>query len=121
MALITRDAIAPSALPSEEHAAPEIGGDVLVRGMDLPAFQRFALAQRKAAEPQPGEAPEEAQARAVAEVMPLLLHLCVLAGDGQPVYSPAEWAAFARKHADRTVALLEAATRLSGLADEKKA
>jgi hypothetical protein len=121
MALIAREAVAPVALPREEHPAPEIGGDVLVQGMDLAQFQRFAAAQRKAAQPQAGESDDDARQRAVVEVLPLLLHLCVVAGDGLPVYSPAEWAAFARQHGDRTVLLAEAATRRSGLGDEKKA
>lgn len=121
MALIQRDAVAPMALPREEHPVPEAGGDVVVQGLDLGQFQRFAAAQRRAAEPRDGETEAEARERSGVELVPLLLHLCVQAGDGQPLYSPAEWGAFARLHPDRTVLLAEAATRLSGLGDEKKA
>jgi len=47
------------------------------------------------------------------------LHLCVLAVDLEPVYSPAEWAAFAVRHGQRVGELWQVVERLNGLGDPK--
>ena len=121
MGLVTREAITPVALPEEQVPLPEAGGDVLVQGMDLPRLQRFAAARRRALEPKAGEAEADAQERAGTELLPLALELCVLAGDGQPVYSYAQWASFAARHPAQAMALFSKAMELSGQGDEKKA
>lgn len=121
MALLSREAIVPVALPQEEVPLPEAGGNVLVQGMDLPRLQRFAAARRRALELHGAETPEEAQERAGTELLPLALELCVLAGDGQPVYSYAQWASFAVRHPEQAMGLFSTAMRLSGQGDEKKA
>lgn len=121
MAIIGREQIAPVALPQEEVPVPEIGGDVLVQGMDLPRLQRFAAARRRALETKGDEAEADAQERAGSELLPLALELCVLAGDGLPVYSYAQWASFAARHAEQAMALFGKVMQLSGQTDEKKA
>lgn len=119
--LISREAIAPVALPEEHVEVPEIGGTVLVRGMDMPRLGRFEAARRRYVQPQGDETAEEAAERAVLELIPLALHLCVLAADGQPVYSPAEWAAFSVRHGKRVGELWQVVERLAGLDDPKNA
>lgn len=121
MTLVTRDAITPVVLPQEEAPLPEVGGSVLVQGMDLPRLQRFAAARRRALQPKPGETEADAQERAGSELLPLALEMCVLAGDGLPVYSYAQWASFAARHAQQAMGLFVQAMRLSGQDDEKKA
>jgi hypothetical protein len=119
--LVGRESIAPVSLPEEIIDVPEIGGSVLVRGMDMPRLMRFEAARRRFVQPEPGETERDAAERAASELIPVGLHLCVLAGDGQPVYSPAQWAAFAVPHGERAADLWQAVERLSGLGDQKKA
>ena len=118
--LVAREAIPAVALPEEVVPVPELGAEVLVRGMDMPRLMRFEAARRRLMEPEPGESEQDAAARAASELIPVALHLCVLAADGQPVYSPAEWAAFAVPHGERVVELWRVVERLAGLGDQKK-
>lgn len=117
--LVNRDDIKPVKLPEEVVPVPEVGGDVLVRGMDMPRLARFDSARREYVQPQEGETPEQAIERATLELIPLALHLCVLASDGRPVYSPAEWAAFAVHHGARVAELWRVVERLAGLGEQK--
>lgn len=119
--LISRESIAPVVLPEEEVEVPEIGGTVLVRGMDMPRLGRFDAARRRYVQPQDGETEQDAAERAALELIPLALHLCVLAADGAPVYSPAEWAAFAVRHGERVAYLWRVVERLAGLDAPKNA
>lgn len=119
--LIRREAIQPVVLPEERVDVPEIGGTVLVRGMDMPRLGRFDAARRRYMQPQDGESAEDAAERAALELIPLALHLCVLAEDGEPVYSPAEWAAFAVRQGARVAELWRVVERLTGLDDPKNA
>ncbi len=119
--LVNREDITPVKLPEEVVPVPEVGGSVLVRGMDMPRLARFDAARREYVQPQGDETPEQAIERATLELIPLALHLCVLAADGQPVYSPAEWAAFAVRHGGRVVELWRVVERLAGLGDQKNA
>lgn len=111
---ISRDAIRPAALPQELIDVPEIGGEVIVRGMSLPQLMQFAALQRRAFEPRDDEVPEETHARAAVELMPFLLHHTVLADDLQPVYSKAEWVTFCSAHVQASQRLWRAAMALSG-------
>jgi hypothetical protein len=117
--LISREAIAPVKRPEEPVDVPEIGGTVLVRGMDMPRAMRFEAARRRFVQPQDGESEADAAERAAAELLPVALHLCVLAVDLEPVYSPAEWAAFAVRHGQRVGELWQVVERLNGLGDPK--
>lgn len=116
--LIERQNIPVVSLPSEEHPAPELGGNVNVRGMDMPQMLTFTAARRRLSEPKPGETQAQAAERAGGEMVPLVLSMCVLAGDGLPVYSVAQWAAFGAQHPERVLSLFEVAIRLSGQAPE---
>lgn len=114
MATITRDQLAPVALPTEALDVPAIGGQVIVRGMNLPQLLAFTAARRVASTPADGKTDAQAADRASGTLVPLLLHTCVVLDDGLPVYSQAEWAAFAVRHPQPTLALWQAAIRLSG-------
>lgn len=118
---ISRSQVRRPVLPREEVPAPAIGGDVIVQGMDLPQMATFMAAQRQAAKPRDGEDEQAASARAAAELMPLLLHMTVLADDGQPVYSLAEWGVHAAAHADEAATLWRKAMQLSGQAAPQEA
>jgi hypothetical protein len=120
-ATITRDQVAPVALPAQAVDVAAIGGAVMVRGMTLPQVLEFSAARRAAAGPQDGETPEQAATRAGGTLLPLVLHQCVGLDDGLPVYSQAEWGAFAVQHPQPAFELWQVAMRLSGqLADEEK-
>lgn len=119
--LVSRKSIVPIDLPEEQIEVAEIGGSVLVRGMDMPRLARFDAARRKHGEPQADESEDDALARAGLEVLPLLLHLCVFAEDDAPVYSVAEWAVFLRRHQSVGLRLADAALRLTGLDAPKNA
>lgn len=112
--VVARDQIAACELPQEEVDCPAIGGVVLVRGMDMPQLMRFRAAQRRASTPQAGESEEDAMQRAGGEVLPLLLESCVLAADGLPVYTAAQWGIFAVRNLQATMDLSTVALRLSG-------
>ena len=114
VATITREQLAPVTLPTETLEIPAIGGAVLVRGMSLPQVLEFSAARRVASTPADGETEAQAADRASGTLVPLLLHTCVVLDDGLPVYSQAEWAAFAVRHPQPTLALWQAAIRLSG-------
>lgn len=119
---IKRENIAPVALPTESVDVPAIGGVVLVRGMSLPQVLEFTAERRRASTPREGEGEAAAAERASGQLVPLLLSQCVVLDDGQPVYSAAEWAAFAVQHPQPTLELWQVAIRLSGqdAAAEKK-
>lgn len=120
---IQRADIPVVSLPIEEHPAPELGGTVSVRGMDMPQMLAFTSARRRLSTPVDGETPAQAAERASGELLPLVLSMCVLADDGLPVYTRAQWAVFGVQHPERALALWQVAIRLSGQAPdaEKKA
>lgn len=112
--LLSRDSVPPLELPTEQVAVPALGGAVLVRGMDMPQMLRFNQAQRRARAPREGETEQEAHERAGAQVMPMLLEMCVLASDMLPVYSAAQWGLWWTRHPDAAIELFNVALRLSG-------
>jgi hypothetical protein len=112
--IVERAQVRPVALPTEVVDVPAIGGEVLVRGMDMPQMLAFTAARRAATAPREGETAAEAGERASGDLVPLLLSMCVLAADDLPVYSVAEWRAFAVAHPGPTLDLWDAAVRLSG-------
>jgi|GEM_PF-1023681 hypothetical protein len=117
--LIDRSDVPSIELPAETVEVPELGGSVQVRGMDMAQLLRF-LAEQRAAEKR-AAAYEDADLRAAAmnaELLPLLLGMCVLAADGLPVYAAPQWQAFMRRHASAAFSLFEAAMRLSGQTSE---
>lgn len=111
---IRRENIKRVALPREEIDAPELGGSVIVQGMDMAQVLRFSSARRRLCAPMGDESPEQAAERASGELLAMALADCVLADDGLPVYSAAEWAAFGAQHPERVAALWDVSKRLSG-------
>lgn len=120
---ISRSAIPAISLPQETLAVEPLGGEVIVRGMDMQQMLRFTATRRRLVELLPGENEAQAAERASGELVPLVLAMCVLADDEQPVYTAAQWAAFGARHPAVTMDLWDAAIRLSGQAGdhEKKA
>lgn len=120
--VISRDAIPPVELPKQVVACVPLGGDVIVRGMDLSQAMSFFALRRKLIEPQEGETEDEAAQRSGITLVPFVLSMCVLADDEKPVYSEAEWSIWCGKHLVAAFELFTVATRLSGTdaADQKK-
>lgn len=117
---ISRDQIRPVALPREIVAAPAVGGDVIVQGLDLPGLLEYRALVRQVGKPADGEDAGAAAERAAAATVPWLLARCVLADDGLPVYTAEQWAAFAVAHMAEAGTLFAAASRLSGQGDDEK-
>lgn len=101
-------------LLSEEVPVPSLGGSVIVRGMLL--SERLAndgsnVAARK---PLDGETQDQARVRAGSLVIPRVLEVCVVDGDGKRLFSLAEWDAFGSANRDEAYVLFNTAMRLSG-------
>lgn len=105
--LIDRSAIRAPALPFEDLEVPEIGGVVRVSGLLL--GDRLALL-------------DGAKDVPAIEFMPSLLARTVQAGDGEPVYTVAEWRIFCAAEAAAGSRLFDVALRLNGidLREQKK-
>lgn len=114
MTVVSRAQLPPVALPEEVVPCAALGGDVIVRGLDLPQLMQWSAEKRRLSVPRDGETEAEAQERAGARLVPLLLSMAVLLDDGLPAYTAAQWAAFGVRHPETVVALFQAATRLSG-------
>lgn len=118
--LLSRENIRPPVLPSLEREVPELGGAVIVRGMDMAQTMVFAAARRRYAEPRDGEDEGQAAYRSSGELLPLLLSFTVLAGDGLPVFSVAEWKAWGIQHPDAVRQLWDDALAMSGQQPEQE-
>lgn len=114
MPTIAREAIPTVELPSEPHTCEPLGGDVLVRGMDMPQLLRFMSQRRELEALLEGETPDQAQARVGSEQVAQVLSWCVVLDDGKPVYSVAQWRAFGAAHPVEALEMFNAAMRLSG-------
>lgn len=121
--MVARSAAPVVELPRETVTVEALGGDVVVRGMDMPEFMRFAGAQRRLQTPLPGETTDQANERAIAEVVPFALSLVVLADDELPLYTEPQWRAWGAQNVGAALQLFSVAMRLSGgkADDEKKA
>ena len=117
---IARDAIPAMALPEEVVAVAALGGDVIVRGMDLPQMLRYKSAARAAAQPQPGEGEHDTAERIGGALVPLALSMCVLADDRLPVYTEGQWAYWCRDHMAAAVELAGVVLRMSGQAGDQE-
>lgn len=120
--MIQRDQIPAIELPTETVHVEALRGDVQVCGFDLPALMRYLAALRTHAVPQGDETQAQAEERASVAVVPVALEGSVLAGDGKPVYSAAQWAQFGARHPGQAFGLYQVVMRLSGQGDgaEKK-
>jgi hypothetical protein len=103
------DVTAPT-LPEEVVPVPELGGDVLVRGLDLGA--RMSLAHQLKDKSRP-------TSRDFGHLAPLLA-LSILDGDGEQIFTADEWAAWGAKNLAAAVNLWDVAWRLSDI-DGKQA
>ena len=121
--MVARSAAPVVELPREAVTVEALGGDVVVRGMDMPEFMRFAAAQRRLQTPLPGETDEQCKERAIAEAVPFALSMVVLADDNLPLYTEPQWRAWGAKNIGSVLELFSVAMRLSGgkADDEKKA
>ena len=105
--MITREQVKAFKLPEEVLEVPALGGSVIVRGMGFGEMMKFASGLSE------GDVAHVAR----------LLAATVFLGDGEPLYSAAEWEAFGASHSADMVVVYNAAIRLSGLngeAAEKK-
>lgn len=98
---LKRDQIAPPALPMEAVEVPELGGEVIVRGLLL--RDRLALVDRDS-----GDAYDR---------IARMLAGTVVDADQKPIWSAAQWEEFGGAHPARALELFERARRLSGLDD----
>ncbi len=101
--MIERSKVEPPRLPEEEVAVPAFDDTVLVRGLGFTRAMHYALNIK----------PNDGQ-----YVAPLLAET-VFAGDGDPLFTAAEWEAFGAKHTTDVLELYKAARRLSGLDAEE--
>lgn len=115
---IDRNQVPAPEVPREEIEVPELGGSVTVRGLLLTERLRISSLRAADAAPRPGETDDEAKARADTASVPRLLALTVLASDGQPLWSEAQWQAFGAQHFATALGLFNAAMRLSGFDHE---
>ena len=120
---LTRDQLPGAAVPQEPVPVPALGGDVIVRGMDMPQMLRFSALRRRITQPQGDETEPQALERASGVLVPMVLAMCVVLDDGLPVYTAEQWGAFGARHAQQVMALWDVCIRLSGAHgdDEKKA
>lgn len=109
MALISKKSITAPALPEQVVPVPELGGDVLVRGLDL--GKRMALAH---------QFKNKEAARVNFGHLAPLLALTVLDADDEPVFTEKQWSAWGAQHLEAALNLWDIAWRLSDL-DGKEA
>jgi hypothetical protein len=109
-----RNQVRQVALPTEAVSCGPIGGEVNVRGMDMPLMLAFAAERRRLGALKEGETQDQANERSAGSLVPMVLHGCVVLDDGQSVYTLAEWGAFGALHPDEAMGLFQRAMRLSG-------
>jgi hypothetical protein len=112
--MVARSAAPVVELPRETVTIEAFGGDVLVRGMDITEMLRFMAAKRRLATPLEGETEIAADERSVAQSVPFALSMVVLADDGLPLYTEAQWRTWGARHASVVLELFSVAMRLSG-------
>jgi hypothetical protein len=114
MATLERSALPQPLLPQENVLVEALGGEVIVRGMDMEQQLRFSSMRRRLVQPQEGETADQAAERAGGPLVPLALSWCVVLADGQPAYSEAEWRIIGAMHPGEAISLFNATMRLSG-------
>lgn len=101
MALLKKSQIASPVLPKETVDVPELGGEVVVRGLLF--SERLALYASASGDGQ------------VFAKIPALLAQTVVDADDVAVFDVEQWEAFGAKHEDAALGLFAVAKRLSGL------
>lgn len=103
---LKRDQIPAPVLPKEAHEVPELGGEVIVRGLLL--RERLALF-------------DDAQGGERFGHLSAVLSACVIDADGQQIWTAEQWEQFGASHFEAALKLFNVAKRLSGLdAEERK-
>lgn len=103
---LKRDQIAAPVLPKEAVEVPEMGGEVVVRGLLL--RERLALF-------------DDAKGGERYGHISAVLAACVVDADGRQVWSAEQWEQFGARHFEAALRLFDVARRLSGLdAEERK-
>lgn len=103
----------PAGLPAERVDTHSLG-TVVVRGALFTEYLADELLRAREGKPQAGETEEQAHVRFTADKVVRMLARQVLGPDGAPLKSVAEWNAFGAAHRIDTLALFNAAERLSG-------
>jgi hypothetical protein len=101
-------------LPIEEVTVESLGGEVFVRGMDMPQLLQFIAGRRAASVALEGETDEQANVRAGTEAVATSLAVTVLNAKKLPLYTAAQWRAWGAKHLPDVMKLFAVAMRLSG-------
>lgn len=104
MAIVKKSSIAAPVLPRETVEVPELGGEVVVRGLLF--SERMALLARHGDGSKPFED------------IPALLAQVVLDGDDLPIFSADQWEQFGAQHLESLLTLFKVARRLSGFDQE---
>ncbi len=114
MAFVNPDELHAPVLRTEIVTVESLGGDVLVRGRKLAESMRLSTIRQKVPTQQEGESPEDAEVRAVAEMVTLTLAMQVCDGGGRRLWSAEQWAIWGGAHPSDLARLHEVAERLSG-------
>lgn len=112
--VLNRSQVPVQKLPEQVEPVPELGGDVVVRGLLLSERMQIDDINEKAKVPQEGETDEDARIRAGKLVVPRMLSATVVDDEGQPLFSLEQWDVFGGKHRATTFRLFDIALRLSG-------
>jgi hypothetical protein len=107
---ISRESIPAVVVPETEVPCAPLGGDVVVRPMDLVELLLFNEKRNEVKALLDGETEAQADARRMNVILPWVLARCVLADDRQPVYSEQEWRIWCAKHLPEGYELFAAAT-----------
>lgn len=112
--VVNRSQVKEPKLPQQIEPCPELGGDVVVRGLLLSERMELDEINEKAKAPLEGETDEQARTRAGKLVVPRTLHACVVDDEGQPVLSVDQWDIFGGAHRGTTFRLFEIALHMCG-------
>lgn len=112
MGLIQRADVRAPVLRKETVTVDSIGGDVVVRG--LLGSERIRLHGLQEAVVRRAGGDDDAHVQAGASAIPAALEKTVLAGDGKPLWTAAQWDEFASEHLDDALHLFSVVMRLSG-------
>lgn len=114
MPILDRAQIKEPVLPKETVEVPALGGEVVVRGLLLSERLEISAMRRSLGMPLPGETEAEADSRAAARSLPVLLARTVVLADGNPLWTVEQWEQFGAVHSGDALHLFDVAMRLAG-------
>lgn len=112
--VLDRSKIRRPSLPKETVAVESLGGEVIVRGLLLSERLENDHVNAKLRVARDGESDDQATARAGAQILPRILHQCVVDAEGERLMSHQEWDEFGALHSADAFLLFNTAMRLSG-------